>query len=169
MAFVIGEGGPKDRNAIQLATRAGTWIKNERRLERAPEALAAAIAMCAPFGGTLRSITGTYNCVGMVFASRRTWVQPDELAPIFGDDGYREIADSEAMEGDIVLYRDGSGDPCHVGVVFQRTTDVSSATTELIVLSKWGANGEYLHGRNQLPVLLLGKSSVVMSESRRRF
>jgi hypothetical protein len=68
------------------------------------------------------------------------------------------------MEGDIVVYRDREGNPCHVGVVFRREVHPATATIRLTVLSKWGPQGEYLHERRQLPMMLLGESSIVMSE-----
>jgi hypothetical protein len=72
--LIIGEGGEQDRRAIKLATKRGRWIKNVRRREMPPEQLRAAVDLVhARFSGiTLRSISATYNCFGMVFASRRT-------------------------------------------------------------------------------------------------
>ena len=80
-AFIVNPGGSEDRRSIQLATRKNTPIRNERRPERPPESLrAAADIWCNEFTkNRLRSLSATYNCVGMVFATRRTWIEPDHV------------------------------------------------------------------------------------------
>ncbi len=58
----------------------------------------------------LRSITATYNCLGLIVASRRVWVDPDHLLTILIQDGYRRLRGPEETEvGDVVVYRDESG------------------------------------------------------------
>jgi len=104
----------------------------------------------------LRSITGTYNCVGLVVASRWTWVDPEHLVKILTDDGYRQLQRPEDAEaGDVVVYHDPDGHPCHVGVVVTKNLAVAGESRDLLtVVSKWGADGEYVHDLTKLPLLL---------------
>jgi hypothetical protein len=51
----------------------------------------------------LRSITATYNCVGMVVASRRTHVHPDHLRRVLRDDQFTQVARTAADVGDVVV------------------------------------------------------------------
>jgi len=85
---------------------------------------------------------GAYNCYGMVFASRRTSILEDEQVPdILTDDGYRRIEESDAMVGDLVLYRERTIGLLHVGRITRRD-DLSA----LHALSKWdSASGEDEH------------------------
>src|SRR5713226_9311151 len=77
---ILGEGGRSDKAAIDLATKRREWIRNVQPLERAPASLKAAerkMHALAP-GIRTRSLSATYNCFGMVFAGRRTYVLNDE-------------------------------------------------------------------------------------------
>lgn len=152
--LVIGRGGPGDLRAIPLATKRGTHIRNERRLERPPDGLRAAVRLVAqerPLA-RFRSITNTYNCVGMAFASRRTWVDIDEIRLILNEDGYRQI---EAPEiGDIVIYRNPEYDVKHVGVVLENRPLEAAGKPVVMVLSKWGGDGEYIHAVDYVPEAL---------------
>lgn len=90
-----------------------------------------------------------YNCVGMIFASRRAWIEPDELKLIFCDDKYREIKKEELECGDIVIYTKGNA-RTHVGLV----TCVEWTDGEIgpiWVLSKWGLNAEVVHRIDVVP------------------
>src|SRR5688572_17421766 len=110
-------------DSLLLQTRARWQIPNELRPERNPEALRAAIAIIRGFNpdAILRSITATYNCVGMVVASRRTWVDPEHLVRILLEDGYRRLNRQEEAElGDVVIYHDHNGAACHVGIVVRK-------------------------------------------------
>jgi len=152
--IIVDRGGPRDKQSIQLATRLGNWIRNEQRHERSPASLRAAeeIWRKALPSAELRSSTATYNCVGMVFACRRTWVAPEELELILGDDGHRRVVDRNAVKaGDVVVYKDSDNKPLHIAVVLEARADVRMASTELTVLSKWGADGEYLHRELDVP------------------
>jgi len=93
----------------------------------------------------VRSLSSIYNCVGMVFASRRTVVDVDYLPTILEDDGYRQIPAKEVVEGDVVVYADSWGKFSHVGVVIHHSPDVQSASWKTRVLSQWGADGEFFH------------------------
>jgi hypothetical protein len=127
-------------------------------LERPKAALDASIAL---FRGlfpdiVLRSITATYNCIGLVLASRRAWVDPADLIRVLLEDGYRRLADAaEAEPGDVVVYHDPHGAVCHAGMVVRKNLIIPGQPgDELTVLSKWGADGEYIHGLSRLPVYL---------------
>lgn len=123
-----------------------------------PAALRAAIELVRGIvpDAILRSITATYNCVGMVVASRRTWVDPGDLVRVLRDDGCRKLnGPEEADVGDVVIYHDGSGAPCHAGLVVRKNLLVPGGGEELLtVVSKWGADGEYIHGASRIPVYL---------------
>lgn len=156
MVDIIGLGSKRDREAIELATREGSFIPNVRRREQLPVRMKAAWDIWKKKHATLalRSLSSSYNCVGMLFASRRTWVEPDHLGTILREDGFRKIAVSEVVLGDIVVYRDASGGFAHVGLVLSKTPDVEHASWKVSVLSQWGIDGEYFHDANDVPDLL---------------
>ena len=65
---------------------------------------------------------------------------------ILMDDGYRRVAnESELQRGDVVVYRDNSGEVSHVGLVAELRPNLREATYDVSVLSQWGATGEYFH------------------------
>ena len=84
--------------------------------------------------------TRKYNCHGLTFASRRTWIQPTEIAKILKDDEYEQVSLEEVLPGDIVLYVQ-NGDVEHSGVVMSRGPIP-------MVLSKWGPSHEVIHRVN---------------------
>ena len=113
----------------------------------------------------LRSLTATYNCIGMAFANRRTWIEPDHVAMILEDDAYVEISSAEVIPGDLVIYRD-KAEISHVAVVVSRDPIVATSTFKIIVLSQWGADGEYLHDYTDVNDRL-GRPDKFYSERRR--
>ena len=55
----------------------------------------------------------------------------------------------------LVIYRDEEGAVCHAGIVVRKNVlDPAGAEDPLTVLSKWGADGEYVHALTRLPALL---------------
>jgi hypothetical protein len=156
MPEIIDLGSVHDRNAIDLATKRGTRIPNARRHERAAEALAAGKQYVLENHSTarLRSLTATYNCIGMVFANRRTWVEPTHVQMILNDDGYEEVEPRDVVPGDIVIYRDDAGEISHVAVVVAHEADVKNAEWRTTVLSQWGADGEYIHDHRDVNGIL---------------
>lgn len=85
---------------------------------------------------------------------------------ILEEDGYTKVTDERALAaGDLVVYRDTEGHPTHVGVIMEIVADLSSGQRGFKVLSKWGADGEYLHDIGRVPPLL-GKVSDFFSERR---
>ena len=90
-----------------------------------------------------------YNCVGMIFANRRAWIEIEELDDIFRQDGYTEITFQRLETGDIVTYAYERA-LTHVGLV----TDVERSegeVTGVTVLSKWGKDAEILHPMGVVP------------------
>jgi cell wall-associated NlpC family hydrolase len=98
-----------------------------------------------------RSADSSYNCYGMAFANRRTHVHEDALAVIFEDDGYRIIDRTEAMPGDLVIYRKADHQIAHVAVVIRRDFVTTNSSDDLVVLSQWGNSGEFIHKASEAP------------------
>jgi len=159
MTHILLRGTERDRASLNLFTTANrTRIENERPDQERPiEALRAArrYANQTSPTATCRSLTAMYNCVGLVFASRRTVVDCKHLEVILRDDGYRPIGREKAVEGDIVVYL-RNNEPQHVGIVF-RLQDLSFArdgsVIQVWILSQWGDDGEYLHKMQEVPVI----------------
>lgn len=141
---------------LPLATRKGRQIPNDRRMEQPPARLRAAKEMFERRPTVrARSLTGVYNCMGMVFASRRTWVEPEELQMVLEDDEYLRLAGpDQAVPGDVVVYRDAQGEVAHVGLVAQVITNLREGTQNIGVQSQWGADGEYFHRADDVSPLL---------------
>lgn len=91
--------------------------------------------------------------MGLAFASRRTHVDIESLAMILDDDGYRIVGESEAEIGDLVVYKNKLA-PTHIGIIIGFDIDLSLGSREVNVLSKWGADGEYIHRIDDVPLLL---------------
>lgn len=170
MTSVVGSGGKEDINALPLFTKKRRFIRNEQRAEKPPAALAeGARIIAATFAVTrVLSVSATYNCFGLAFASRRTWIYDEaEVRKILEDDGYQPLPwDASIWDiGDVVLYRTDDGEISHVAVVVERRADLLSGDTVIQVISAWGESGEYLH-----PVAvvspLLGRPFQVMSQRR---
>jgi hypothetical protein len=93
----------------------------------------------------------------MVVTHRRAWAFPENLLKILKDDGFNRLSGpEEAFIGDIVLYQADNGEIAHVGVLHEKILASSSRDTGDIwkVLSKWGADGEYIHDASYVPELL---------------
>ena len=87
-----------------------------------------------------------YNCMGMVFASRRTWIDPEHLEMILEDDEYQRIvSEAELQLGDLVIYRGDNNQVTHVGIISMIDNNLETAIRRLFVLSQWGGDGEYFH------------------------
>ena len=101
---------------------------------------------------TLRSVDAyPYNCVGMIFAARRAWIEIDHIYPILREDDYTKVQREDVMVGDIVLYRDAV-EPTHVALIV--AVDSIGNTTSLKVMSKWGMNPEFIHDERNVPQIL---------------
>lgn len=144
--ILLNEQG--NRINLPLATRRGSQIPNEVRNELSEAILNAAKADVSNQhpDARLRSLRSSYNCLGMVFACRRVWVNPEHLGMILREDGYRRVMhESELQQGDVVVYRDSSGEVSHVGLVAEVNPNIRDANFQVTVLSQWGATGEYFH------------------------
>ena len=133
---------------ISLATIRGNRIINERRRPRPPVSMEAAKNMVLDHHPTaeVRSLSSVYNCMGMVFACRRTFIDIEHLEEILEEDEYTRVDDvRELKRGDIVVYRDDAGRATHVGIVCALVYDIRSGDISVSVLSQWGADGEYFH------------------------
>jgi len=86
-----------------------------------------------------------YNCHGLTFASRRTWIwKPSEIEKILKDDEYETVVELEnVLPGDIVIYSQ-DGDVEHSGIVL-------SVDPVPLILSKWGSSHEVIHKINECP------------------
>ena len=94
--------------------------------------------------------TTQYNCMGLVFSTRRTWIGTEDWPKIQADDGYRPLRPGETkMIGDLVVYL-FRGAPAHVGILVERLI-VHETEVSWRVLSKWGDEGEYIHPLDHLP------------------
>jgi hypothetical protein len=91
---------------------------------------------------------GTYNCMGMLFASRRTAIyDAQEVPKILKDDGYRPLKNEEPPRiDDIVMYSSTMGEYFHGGriikvepLVYTPSGGDALFNTQyhLTVLSKW--------------------------------
>lgn len=136
---------------LALHTRRRRQIRNVQRLEQPPDRLRAAARQVtqAHASAQLRSATGVYNCFGLVFASRRTWVErlddgdtEQEVMNILSDDRYERLPEGVTPEiGDVVLYRNLQGELTHAGIV----AGVPPYPMAVRVMSQWGIAGEYHH------------------------
>ena len=144
----LDPGSESDKRSIPLATRKGTFIRNERRDEWSPEDLQVGIDNCRGTNpnAVLRSATHKYNCVGMVFASRRTWVEPDYVMQFLEEDEYELLPNlfERAELGDVVVYKK-AGKIEHVGIIIERIDHPANATSSFKILSKWGPWAEFIH------------------------
>jgi hypothetical protein len=151
--IIIGAGSPNDHSSIQLSTKKGNHIPNERRKERSPESLKAAEEIWKkkfPHIRT-RSLSATYNCVGLVFGCRRTCIDPENLTKILQEDGYKKLPDnSHFLPGDLVIYVNNQ-QYSHIGVIVHVEPNFHDGTYVVTILSQWGADGEYLHLLEHVP------------------
>jgi hypothetical protein len=90
--------------------------------------------------------TRRYNCHGLTFASRRTWIwKAETIQQILREDDYTEVELKDVMPGDVVVYYN-SGDTEHSGVVI----NVNKLKVP-IILSKWGPCHEVIHQLAECP------------------
>jgi hypothetical protein len=101
----------------------------------------------------VRSLSATYDCVGMALASRRTAIGAEHLKLILDGDGFKPVLRrSEVVEGDLIVYRAApDGEMEHVGVILSIRRCLSRGEIEFDCLSQWGEDGEYIHGEATVP------------------
>jgi hypothetical protein len=145
---IIGRGTEADPMALLLYTRKRRFVMNEMSPERSADELDSLEKLFRDVHpqATLRSNTSTYNCMGLVFAARRTHIDVDLLDAFLADDEWRQLADVASLQaGDVVIYR-LNGRRSHVGVVSRLRQDGT-----IVMLSKWGDAGEYFHEIRDVP------------------
>lgn len=146
------EGEPGDNQYILLATRRNTVIKNVRVAGLSPEMLKYQIRSWntkIPLA-RLRSTVQGYDCMGLVFATRRTVVGTDQLPMILTEDEYHQIDSSDLALGDVVVYKYAQeNEATHVGLVSHFENLGLSQVT--FVISKWGSGPEYVHPMDEVP------------------
>ena len=76
-----------------------------------------------------------YNCVGMIFASRRALIEITHIYDILTNDYYKKVSRDEVMAGDVVLYKLDS-DVTHVGLVIRaELVHPTSRTLDITMLA----------------------------------
>lgn len=152
------------KKSIALSTHRNTPIDNDIALEPTFQELNLNARLLKKFyrWEPRRPPGGVYNCIGHVWASRRTSVFDNaekQVMTIFSDDNYRILSDEEEpWPGDIITYWGSKKDHTnfiHVGVVFELRDGVSGSTVRIPwILSKWNsALGEVLHSFKDHPFL----------------
>ena len=112
------------------------------------------------------SLTSVYNCMGLVFSSRRTSIEIVHLPWILKEDEYRQLGSRDELRvGDVVVYGTSSA-LTHVGLVSELPLILATNKREIVVLSKWGRDGEYLHDIDYVPEIY-GKSLQLWTNRRR--
>jgi hypothetical protein len=169
MTMIFGEGGPADNTSISVATSKNRRIPNKRMSERAPESRFAARQLHEKGSRQLRSLRSDYNCVGMVFANRRTFIEPDHIPMILEDDQYAEVEPTTVTPGDVVVYKHAkTADIIHVGMVI--SVEGMFETKKIRVLSQFGRDGEYFHDATDIPEMYTAHGPPIIkfySESRK--
>jgi hypothetical protein len=84
------------------------------------------------------------NCHGWVFTGGAFCVAGEQVDTILIDNGYQPVDKAEG--GDLIVYRDNSGLPAHIGIVC-----FVSAEGMVLVESKWGPLGVFLHAPDMQP------------------
>lgn len=147
--MIIGLGTDKDPNRLPLSTKKRNPIPNSQRKQKIPAVLNAARSQIEGISPDikLRSLSSEYDCVGLIFASRRTAIGAENLQSILNDDGYRLVPDrQDVVRGDLVVYRKtDNGEINHVAIVWCKIHDILAGTIRFQCLSQWGEVGEYFH------------------------
>jgi hypothetical protein len=100
-------------------------------------------------------VTPIYNCHGLTFASRRTWIYASqEIEKILRDDKYIEIKEEKAvLPGDVVAYYEDT-EIVHTGIVVQvDLPQVEHDLIKIMIWSKWGKCKEAIHHVNYSPYI----------------
>jgi hypothetical protein len=89
-----------------------------------------------------------YNCMGLVFASRRAVISIEHVYDVLRQDGFRSIPRNECVVGDVVVYKYDNL-PTHIGVI----TYISTIPNSFTILSRWGFDAEFEHFMEDVPNL----------------
>lgn len=143
------------RKGPPIVTRGNTEIETWYRLEANParrKAMVEVIGASCP-SGQPRSITQTYNCIGMVFASRRVWIDSNYFYTILSDDGYRPLGGLDDVQvGDLIVYKNPNGEFTHVAIFIKKEPIIVGGNkTRVWVLGQFGFDGEWIHPHDEVP------------------
>lgn len=157
MSSVIILGGmnaPPPDQGIIVETRTRTRIANVQDKTLPYDKIMQSAATVEKYvqGTTvlINGASGYYNCMGLVFGSRRTQIcELDSVWSILEDDGYSEIPDEMlAKVGDVAIYV--RGPKCeHVGLVVAEAKLPYHASPR--ILSKLGYSIEIVHDAHASP------------------
>ena len=110
----------------------------------------------------IRSVSAySYDCVGMIFANRRAWIDIEHIGKILRSDDYQPVSIDDLIVGDVVVYTLDKK-RVHVGLV-TRVLPSMGSVRNIRVLSKWGKHGEVEHRLEDVPYYL-GQPSEYWSE-----
>ena len=141
------------RLLLKLSTKLGNRIPNEKPAPQPAETMAYRrdLILAGHPDVVVRSLSSEYNCVGMVFGSRRTAIEPELVPRILHEDGYERVPDeSDLVTGDVIVYKTDNNQVGHVGVIAHIRTTIYPPSRKITVLSQWGFHGEYLHDINDV-------------------
>ena len=88
------------------------------------------------------------NCHGWVFLDGQYLISGDAVQRILDDNAYEVV--EEATAGDVIIYRDGNRNIVHSGLVRGVLNDGT-----IIIESKWGVEGVFLHNPLDTPYSVL--------------
>ena len=156
--LIISQFAPQQSFSLGLQTSERNDIINQQFTALTQQDImgGAAIEKQYPLAKFKENLTPVYNCHGLTFASKRTWIYlPSEVEKILKDDKYIEIkSENDVLPGDVVIYYDNDG-ASHSGMVIQ--VDLPATLHDLVnivVLSKWGRLKEVIHNVNYSPYSL---------------
>jgi hypothetical protein len=89
--------------------------------------------------------TGDANCHGWAFTGGKFAIRGTEVPTILADNGYGVV--TEPQPGDLAIYTGLDGEVTHTGIV----QSINSSTGLVLIESKWGALGVYLHAPEAQP------------------
>ncbi len=87
------------------------------------------------------------NCHGWVFTAGKHIVQGHDVDVILQGNNYTAV--DQPRNGDLVVYRDGMGGVMHTGIVCGMVND-----RDLLIQSKWGVEGVFIHLVDEQPYSL---------------
>lgn len=152
---------------VRLETRRGNQIPTVRCVPKIPIVTAAGEKIHRKKFPNIetRSLDSTYNCVGMVFAFRRAWVNNEYVPQLLEDDEYHEVPRDKTVPGDLIVYYAKPDRKVveHVGIIVDKKRNIEAGQWGIRVLSKWGSDGEYLHCEKDVPAQY-GSNRVYYSE-----
>jgi len=138
------------------------YQQNQELVRIQTEALIDEMLAKGKTGLSIRSVSSyLYDCVGMVFANRRAWIDIEHIYEILTNDGYHLISKDNLVVGDVVVYTLDKK-RVHVGLVTRVHPNIGSIPNAR-VLSKWGKHGEIEHRLEDVPYYL-GRPSEFWSE-----